>query len=51
MARKQSIRLPRFEMEMMEALWDLGSASIRDIHERLPEARRPASGVYDCADD
>jgi BlaI family penicillinase repressor len=41
MARHQSIRVPRFEMEMMEALWGLGSASIREIHERLPEARHP----------
>jgi len=29
-------------MEMMEALWNLGRASIREIHEKLPEARRPA---------
>jgi BlaI family transcriptional regulator, penicillinase repressor len=42
MARQQSIRLPRFEMEMMEAFWGLGSASIQEIHERLPEARHPA---------
>jgi BlaI family penicillinase repressor len=42
MSHKNPIRLTRFEMEMMEALWHLGSASIREIHERLPEARRPA---------
>src|SRR5262245_40744999 len=42
MSRKNPIRLTRFEMEMMEALWNLGSASIREIHEKLPEARRPA---------
>ena len=42
MVRKQAIKLTRFEMEMMEALWQLGSASIREIHERLPEAGRPA---------
>ena len=42
MSRKNPVRLTKFEMEMMEALWDLRSASIREIHERLPEARRPA---------
>jgi len=42
MSRKNPVRLTKFEMEMMEALWDLKSASIREIHERLPEARRPA---------
>jgi len=42
MVRKQAIRLTRFEMEMMEALWQLGSASIREIHEKLPEEGRPA---------
>jgi len=26
----------------MDALWDLGSASIREIHEKLPERKRPA---------
>jgi predicted transcriptional regulator len=29
-------------MEIMDALWDLGSASIREIRERLPEKKRPA---------
>jgi BlaI family transcriptional regulator, penicillinase repressor len=42
MSRKNPVRLTKFEMEMMEALWDLRSASIREIHEILPEARRPA---------
>ena len=42
MANKQAIRLTRFEMEIMDALWDLGSASIREIRERLPEKKRPA---------
>jgi BlaI family transcriptional regulator, penicillinase repressor len=42
MTRKQTIKLTRFEMEIMDALWDLGSASIREIHDRLPERKRPA---------
>jgi BlaI family transcriptional regulator, penicillinase repressor len=42
MANKQATRLTRLEMEIMDALWDLGSASIREIRERLPEKKRPA---------
>jgi BlaI family transcriptional regulator, penicillinase repressor len=42
MAGKKAIRLTKFEMEIMDALWDLGSASIREIRERLPEEKRPA---------
>jgi BlaI family transcriptional regulator, penicillinase repressor len=42
MANKQAIRLTRLEMEIMDALWDLGSASIREIREGLPEKKRPA---------
>jgi BlaI family penicillinase repressor len=42
MADKQAIRLTRFEMEIMDALWELGSASIREIRERLSEKKRPA---------
>jgi len=29
-------------MEIMDALWDLSSASIREIREKLPERKRPA---------
>jgi predicted transcriptional regulator len=29
-------------MEIMDALWKLGSGSIREVHESLPEKRRPA---------
>jgi BlaI family penicillinase repressor len=42
MTRKRTIKLTRFEMEIMDALWDLGSASIREIREKLPERKRPA---------
>ena len=40
--RKRTIKLTKFEMEIMDALWELGSGSIREIHENLPEKRRPA---------
>ena len=42
MARKQEIKLTRFELEIMNALWELGSASVREIQEALPEKKRPA---------
>jgi hypothetical protein len=31
LVRKQSIRLTRFEMEMMEALWDMGAHRLDDF--------------------
>jgi len=40
--KKKNIKLTRFELEVMEALWGLGSGSIREIHERLPEKKRAA---------
>jgi len=40
--RKKSIRLTRFELEIMDVLWELGSGSVREIQELLPEKRRPA---------
>jgi len=40
--RKKSTRLTRFELEIMHALWEIGSGSVREIQERLPEKRRPA---------
>lgn len=42
MTRKQTVKLTRFELEMMDALWRLGAASVREIQESLPEKRRPA---------
>jgi BlaI family transcriptional regulator, penicillinase repressor len=35
-------KLTKLEMQIMEALWDKGSASIREIQEAFPEAERPA---------
>jgi BlaI family transcriptional regulator, penicillinase repressor len=40
--KKKNIKLTRFELEVMGALWELGSGSIREIHERLPEKKRAA---------
>ncbi|HYP29800.1 MAG TPA: BlaI/MecI/CopY family transcriptional regulator [Blastocatellia bacterium] len=39
---EKNIKLTRFELEVMEALWGIGSGSIREIHERLPEKKRAA---------
>jgi BlaI family transcriptional regulator, penicillinase repressor len=36
------IRITRFELELMEQLWKLGTASVREIQEALPEKNRPA---------
>ncbi len=42
MAKEPGVKLTKFEMEIMEALWSLGSASVREVQERLPERKRPA---------
>ena len=42
MIRKRTLKLTRFELEMMDALWDLGSGSIREIHDALDERSHPA---------
>ena len=39
---KQTVKLTKFELEIMDALWTLGSASVREIVEHLPEKKRPA---------
>jgi predicted transcriptional regulator len=36
------IKITRFELELMERLWKLGTASVREIQESLPEKKRPA---------
>jgi BlaI family transcriptional regulator, penicillinase repressor len=35
-------RLTRLELQIMEALWSRGSASIREIQEAFPQSARPA---------
>ena len=42
MAKKGGIRLTKFELEIMDALWTLGTASVREVQEHLPEKKRPA---------
>ena len=42
MSSKQAIKLTKFELEIMDALWGLGRAAIREIHEALPARQRPA---------
>src|SRR5262249_36064854 len=40
--KEKSVKLTRFELEIMRALWEIGTGSIREIQERLPEKKRPA---------
>src|SRR5258708_12270152 len=35
-------RLSKLELQIMEALWNRGAASIREIQEAFPEPKRPA---------
>jgi BlaI family transcriptional regulator, penicillinase repressor len=42
MAKNPNVKLTKFEMEIMEAVWSLGAASVREIQEQLPERKRPA---------
>lgn len=42
MSAKTEIKLTKLEMEIMDAVWALGSASVREIQEHLPERKRPA---------
>ena len=42
MVREKTVKLTKFELEIMHVLWDLRSASVREIQEQLPEKKRPA---------
>ena len=35
-------KLTKLELQIMEALWDHGASSVREIQERFPERDRPA---------
>src|SRR5579863_164029 len=35
-------KVSRFELELLEQLWKLGTASVREVQEGLPEKSRPA---------
>jgi BlaI family penicillinase repressor len=37
-----SPKLSKFELQIMEILWNRGACSIREIQEALPEGKRPA---------
>ena len=41
MTAKNSFKPSRLELEMLSALWKIGSGSIREIQESLPPASRP----------
>ena len=42
MGKEKSVKLTRFELEIMQGLWKIGTGSIREIQEQLPEMKRPA---------
>jgi BlaI family penicillinase repressor len=42
MAKEKPVKLTRLELEIMGAVWTLGSGSVREIREELPEQKRPA---------
>jgi predicted transcriptional regulator len=35
-------RITKFELQLLEKLWTLGPSSVREIHQGLPDERRPA---------
>ena len=42
MARKEEVNLSKFELEIMEILWNLGELSVREVQEAIHERKRPA---------
>ena len=42
MAKEKPVKLTRLELEIMGAVWTLGSGSVREIREQLSEQKRPA---------
>ena len=42
LARLKRADLTRYELELMEVLWDIGSGSVREVQESLPRKKRPA---------
>jgi BlaI family penicillinase repressor len=42
MAKQKPVTLTKFELEIMQVLWDLERASVREIQEKLSDKRRPA---------
>ena len=42
MTKEKPVKLTKLELEIMGAVWALGSASVRELQEQLPERKRPA---------
>jgi BlaI family penicillinase repressor len=42
LVKENKIKLSKLELEVMDAVWKLGQGSIREVHESLPERKRPA---------
>lgn len=40
--KEKEMKLTKLELEIMEAYWKLGSASVREVQEAFPERGRPA---------
>jgi predicted transcriptional regulator len=36
------MRITKFELQLLDRLWHLGTASVREVQESLPEEARPA---------
>ena len=42
MRRATTVKLTRFELEVMDILWDLEEATVRQVQEAIQERKRPA---------
>lgn len=42
MPKRRVVNLTKFELEVMEILWDLQEASVREVQEAIHERKRPA---------
>lgn len=42
MAKRPPVTLSKFELEIMEILWQLGETSVREVQEAIHERKRPA---------
>ena len=42
MILRKGVRLTKAELEIMNAFWELGAASVREVQENLPAGKRPA---------
>jgi len=40
--RRPEVNLTKFELEVMEILWDLKESSVREVQEAIHERKRPA---------